>query len=159
MKNKQTNSLINTTAELLSESVMTTKHLDGNSMMQIFGIATQDRVFYDGSYHQFRGQRRTAIFTIGINKELLDGTVKRVGFMGIDNQQPLQKEVQSTAEYDNGLWDIEFELYVSLLGESYHQIRGSFFVETINNTYYWLKDKNLNDFEFNSDSRLILKDF
>ncbi len=155
MDNELTNELSNSTNELLTE----TKDLDGNSMMEIFGIDSNDRVYYDGSADQYKGHKRMATFTIGINKDLLDGPVNQVGFKGTDNNEPLQIFVDSSAEYGNGLWDIDFELYVNMMGETCHQIKGAFFVETINSTNYWLKDKNSNDFEFGSDSCLTLNDF
>lgn len=126
----------------------------------LFGVASRDRTYYDGSCHQFSGHARMAVFTVGIDKSTLDAPVKRVGFMGTDNDQPLQKEVPPTDEYENGLWDLEFELYRYIMGEkSFHQIKGAFYVETTNETYYWLKDRSANDFEFNSDSRLVLNDW
>lgn len=99
------------------------------------------------------------MFTIGIVKDRLDAPIKRVGFIGTDNHQPMQIEVQPAAEYDNGIWDLEFELYEDIMRGKFHRIKGSFFVETTINHYYWLKDKGSMDFEFDSDSRLVLNDW
>ncbi len=64
------------------------------------------------------------------------------------------------AEYENGLWDINFEIYRYIMGqENIHSIKGSFYVETINETYYWLKYKKSLDFKFDSFSRFMLCDF
>lgn len=128
-------------------------------MIQIFGVASEDRIFGEGSNNQFTGRRRRAVFTIGISKKRLDAPIKRVGFMGMDNDQPMQIEIQPSAEYKNGLWDLGFELHVSIMGERFHRLKGSFFVETTNNIYYWLKNKGEMDFEFDGYSRLVLTDY
>jgi hypothetical protein len=127
--------------------------------MTIFGVSSRDMTYYDGSYHQFSGHRRNAVFTLGIKKDQLDGPIKRVGFMGTDNSQAFQKEVGPSAEHDNGLWDLEFELYVFMLGQTFHTIIGSFYVETVSCTYYWLKNWGTVDFEFDSNSTLILNNW
>jgi hypothetical protein len=135
-------------------------HRNGSGVMQIFGVASQDRVFFDGSNHQYTGRIRKAVFTIGISKDRLDAPIKRVGFMGIDNDRPMQIEDPPTAVYNHDLWDLTFELHVSIVWEQrFHRIKGSFYVETTNNTYYWLKNKGMTDFEFDGNSRFMLTDY
>jgi hypothetical protein len=129
--------------------------------MQVYGVASQDRIFITGRSGQFTGHRRKAVFTIGIYKKALDAPIKRVGFMGTDNDQPMRIEVQPSAEYNTGLWDLEFNLHETVetsMGDWFHRIKGSFFAETTNNTYYWLKDKG-EDFEFDGYSRFVLTDY
>jgi len=131
-----------------------------NGIMKIFAVSSKNKIFYGGSYNQFSGNYRTAIITLGVMKKSLDSSIKRVGFMGIDNNNPLQIEVKPEAEYENGLWDINFEIYRYIMGqENIHNIKGSFYVETINETYYWLKYKKSLDFKFDSFSRFMLCDF
>lgn len=145
--------------EISSDGTVNAGHLDGNGKMLVFGIASNDRHFYGGSYNQFRGERRSAVFSIAIYKDMLDGEIKRVGFMGTDNGEPLQKELGPEAG-NNGIWDIEFALSSSMMGEvTFSHVKGAFFVETVNETYYWLKKADSSDFEFDGDSRLLLKDF
>jgi hypothetical protein len=135
-------------------------HQSGGGVMQIFGVASNDRIYRNGSYNQFTGHLRTVKFTIGISKSRLDGSIKRVGFMGTDNDQPMQIEVQPSAEYKNGLWDLGFELHRSIVWlQEFHRIKGSFFVETTNNTYYWLKNMGEKDFEFDGYSSFVLTDY
>jgi hypothetical protein len=127
--------------------------------MQVYGVASQDRIFSDGRSGQFTGYKRKAVFTIGIDKKALDAPIKRVGFMGTDNDQPMQITFLPSAEYNSGLWDFEFELHRLIMWvKEFHRIKGSFFVETTNNTYYWLKDKG-EDFEFDGYSRFVLSDY
>lgn len=146
-------------SEVPSDGTVKTGHQDGNGKMLVYGIASNDRYFNDGSYGQFRGEHRNAVFSIGVYKDMLDGEIKRVGFMGTDNGQPLQKELGPEAGR-NGIWDFEFALFSSIMGEvTFCHVKGAFFVETVNETYYWLKTSGSNDFEFDGDSRLLLKDF
>jgi hypothetical protein len=44
-------------------------HRNGSEVMQIFGVASNDRVFFDGSNHQYTGRKRKAVFTIGVSKD------------------------------------------------------------------------------------------
>ena len=155
-------------------------HQSGLGVMRVFGIASESKIISEGSNNQFTGYKRRAVFTIRIIKSKLDAPIKRVGFMGIDNDQPVQKEAPPSAEYrDVSFWDFSFELHRSIVWvEEFHRIKGSFFVETTNNTYYWLKDrgemelntannsyyyypdgKGEKDFEFDGYSRFVLTDY
>lgn len=149
-----------TKAESKAAQTVTGKHVDlpyGSSLVTMFGVGSEDKTYYDGSNHQFKGKKRNAVFNIGVDKGSLDAPVKRVGFMGVNNDQPLQFDLPASAEYNNGLWDLDFELHKSIMGTNIQSnIRGSFFVETTNNTYYWLKDQGVRDFEFSWNSRLTL---
>jgi len=131
-----------------------------SSLLFLFGLSSQDQTFYDGSCHQYKGHKRSATFNIGLDKNQLDAPVKRVGFMGVDNDKPLEKELPSTAEYQDGLWNLCFEIYRNIVWVNQkHYIQGAFYVETTKNTYYWLKDKGEKDFEFNWDSKFTLNDW
>ncbi|OFZ48991.1 MAG: hypothetical protein A2381_15395 [Bdellovibrionales bacterium RIFOXYB1_FULL_37_110] len=123
-----------------------------NCDVKIFGINIRDKVVCDGSSNQFCGHEKSVTFTVGVDKNKLDAPVKRVGFKGTNDGQAYETSFPATNEHHTGLWDIEFSLARHIAWNKFdHVTKGSFFVETTDGTYYWLKYKNNSDFEFDSN--------
>lgn len=149
---------------------------DGQAVT-IHGVWASDRSFDDGPEGR-PGQQCTLVVTIRARREHLDGDVARVGFQGLDNGFPHGFDVPVGTEYRSGLWDLLFPIRRSVPDPDAaaatpaadaggadapdgslveHRYVGSFFVETIHGTYYWLKHEGASDFTFGYDALPTLR--
>ena len=129
-----------------------------NPYVFMYRLKTEDTVYYTGSSNQFKGQKRTVVFSVAVNPAGFTNTIQRVGFRGTDNDAPLENSVPQENGKSN-IYNLRFEIYNKVFDQVEHRIHGSFFIETADGTCYWYKHNALEDFSFDSHSRFLLSDF
>lgn len=121
----------------------------GDQIVSMYGVFSHDRTVSDDFDGEPTGQECTLVFTLSVSRQLLDVGVVRVGFMGADNGDLFSLDVPGSYEYRTGLWDLLFPIRRSSPEEeTRHSYKGSFYVETADGTYYWLKYLGESDFTF-----------